>query len=151
MRPIFNLLKPTGDGKAIKNIDTILTIIDTIKMAGLMDRITLNMLSVIESKAVAPNRLDEFLRQKIEMVRERETKTRDGEGRAALDRTLIGADFDDTEEGDDETEEARGLPIESLSPKQIISNLSDVVSAKPFYGYERNSEFSGKSCRCNKN
>ena len=47
--------------KAIKNIDTILTIIDTIKMAGLMDRITLNMLSVIESKAVAPNRLDEFL------------------------------------------------------------------------------------------
>ena len=61
MRPIFNLLPTTGDIKAIKNIDTILTIINTIKMAGLMDRITLNMLSVIESKAVAPNRLDEFL------------------------------------------------------------------------------------------
>ena len=53
MRPIFNLLQPTGDIKAIKNIDTILTFIDTTKMAALMDRITLNMLSVIESKAVA--------------------------------------------------------------------------------------------------
>ena len=62
MRPIFNILPPTGDVKAIINIDTILTIIDTIKMAGVMDRITLNMLSVIESKAVAPNRLDEILR-----------------------------------------------------------------------------------------
>ena len=41
MRPILNLLPPTGDVKAIKNIDTILTIIDTIKLAGLMDRITL--------------------------------------------------------------------------------------------------------------
>ena len=64
------------------------------------------------------------------MVRERETKTRDGEGKAALDRTFIGADFDDTEEGDDETEEARGLPIERLSPKEIISNQSEAVSAK---------------------
>ena len=48
MRPIFNLLPPTGDIKAIKTIDTILTIVDTIKMPGLMDRITLNMLSVIK-------------------------------------------------------------------------------------------------------
>ena len=53
------------------------------------------MLSVIKSKAVAPNRLDEFLRQKIEMVTQRETKTRAGEGRAALDRTFVGADFDE--------------------------------------------------------
>ena len=59
------------------------------------------------------------------MVREREAKTRDGEGRATLDRSFIGADFDDTEEGDDETKEARGLPIERLSPKEIISNLSE--------------------------
>ena len=64
------------------------------------------------------------------MFRERETKTRDGERRAALDRTFNGADFDDTEEGDAETEEARGLPIERLSPKQIISSLSEAVSAK---------------------
>ena len=51
-----------------------------------MDRITLNMLQVIESRAVAANRMDEYLRQKIEMVRvvrDRGTKTRDGEGRAS--------------------------------------------------------------------
>ena len=117
MQPILNLLPPTGDVKAIKNIDTILTIIDTIKLAGVMDRITLNMLQVIESKAVAANRMDEYLWQKIEMVRDRETKTGDGEGRVELDRTFIGVDFDETEEGDDETEEARALPIERLSPK----------------------------------
>ena len=35
MRPIFNLSPPTGDVKASKNIDTILSIIDTIKVAGL--------------------------------------------------------------------------------------------------------------------
>ena len=69
------------------------------------------MLSVIESKAVAQNRLAEFLRQKIEMVRERETKTRAGEGRNALDRTFVGEDFDDTEEGDDETEEAEDYQL----------------------------------------
>ena len=84
MRPIFNSSPPTGDVKAIKHIDTILGIIDTITMAGLMDRITLNMLNVIESKAV-----DDFLRQKIKMVAERETKTRAGEARGALDRTLF--------------------------------------------------------------
>ena len=78
MRPIFNLLPPTGDIKAIKNIVTNLSIIDTIKMAGLMDRITLNMLNVIESKAVAANILDDFIRQKIEMVSQRETKTNAG-------------------------------------------------------------------------
>ena len=87
------------------------------------------MLQVIESKAVAANRMDEYLRQKIEMVRDRETKTREGERRAALDRTFIGADFDETEEGDDEVEEAGAFPIERLSPKEIISNLSDAVSA----------------------
>ena len=43
---------------------------------------------------------------------------------------FIGADFDDTEEGDDETKEARGLPIERLNPKEIISTLSEAVSAK---------------------
>ena len=63
MRPILNLLPPTGDVKAIKNIDTILTIIDTIKLAGPMDRITLNMLQVIESKAVAANKMDEYLNE----------------------------------------------------------------------------------------
>ena len=71
MRPIFNLSPPTGDVKAIKNIDTILGIIYTIKMAGLMDRITLNMLNVIESKAVAKERIHDFLRQRIEMVAQR--------------------------------------------------------------------------------
>ena len=44
MRPILYLLPPNGDIRAIKNIDTILPIIDTIKLAGLMDRIMLNML-----------------------------------------------------------------------------------------------------------
>ena len=57
MRPILNLAAPTGDVKAIKNIDTILSIIDTIKEAKLMYRITLNMLNVIESKAVARERM----------------------------------------------------------------------------------------------
>ena len=85
------------------------------------------MLQVIESKAVAANRMDEYLRQKIEMVRDRETKTREGERRAALDRTFIGADFDETEEGEDET---KALPIERLSPKEIISNLREGVLAK---------------------
>ena len=53
------------------------------------------------------------------MVTQRETKTRAGEERAALDRTFVGADFDETEEVDNETKEgaairgARGLPIES--------------------------------------
>ena len=80
MRPIFNLLPPTGDIKAIKNIDTILSIIDTIKMAGLMDRITLNMLNVIESKAVAANRLDDFLRQKIKGGRSKRSFRQDIRG-----------------------------------------------------------------------
>ena len=46
------------------------------------------------------------------------------------------ADFDEAEEVEDETKEgaairgARGLPFERLSPKQIISNLSDAESAK---------------------
>ena len=53
MKPIFNLVAPTGDVRAIKNIDTILSIIDTIKEAKLMDRITLNMLNVIVIKAVS--------------------------------------------------------------------------------------------------
>ena len=70
------------------------------------------------------------------MVTQRETKTRAGERRTALDRTFLGADFDETDEVDDETEEgaairvARGLPIESLSPKEIIRNPTDAVSAK---------------------
>ena len=70
MRPIFNLSPPTGDVKASKNI---LSIIDTIKMAGLMDRITLNTLNMIESEAVAKERIDDFLRQMIEMVAQKET------------------------------------------------------------------------------
>ena len=113
MRPIFNLLAPTGDVKAIKNIDTILSIIDTIKAAGLMDRITLNMLNVIESKAVAKERIDAFLREKIEMVTVKETKTR-----GALNITFRGTDLDEEEEVEDETEVgaairgARGLTIE---------------------------------------
>ena len=53
MKPIHNLTTPTNDIKAIKNIDIILGIIDTIKEAKLMDQITTNMLSVIESKAVS--------------------------------------------------------------------------------------------------
>ena len=96
-----------------------------------MDRITLNIFNVIESKTVATNRIDDFLRQKIE-----KTKTKAGEARGALDRNFMGTDFDEGEEIEDETEEAatirrpRGLPIERLSPKQISSNLSDAVTAK---------------------
>ena len=48
----------------------------------------------------------------------------------------MGADLDEAEESEDETEEGaaikghRGLSSERLSSKQIIINLSDAVSAK---------------------
>ena len=67
---------------------------------------------------------DDFLRQKIEMFTQRETKTRAGEGRAALDRTFVGADFDEGEEIEDENEEGianrgtRGLLIERRNVKK---------------------------------
>ena len=70
------------------------------------------------------------------MVAAKETKTRAGEARGALDRTFRGADLDEVEEVEDKTKVggairgARGLAIDKLSPKEIINNMNDAVTSK---------------------
>ena len=132
MKPIHNLGTPLNDIRAIKNIDIILGIIDTIKDAKLMDRITINMLSIIESKAVSKERLDTFFREKIELVAEKEAKTTGGEARVSLDHTFRGEVDEVADDGDDggSSGATRGLATGRLNPKDIIQNMSKAVSSK---------------------
>ena len=52
---------------------------------------------MIESKAVLRERIDAFLREKIEMVGAKEANTKAGEAWGVLDRTFRGGDMDEVE------------------------------------------------------
>ena len=121
-----------------------------------MDRITVNMLSVIESKAVSKERLDAFFREKIEMVGAKEAKTTAEEARVSLDNTFRGGEMGEVDELEDDADDgggsrgARGLAPAKLSPKEIINNMNDCkVSCREASGTNRGHHIVGlKGTKC---